>query len=83
MIGDGYVLVHYPTTLPTDRLDPLRTYVTSPEGGKVVAGAEPGQTAQLKTVSAYETMTCADFDLEALRNFTKVWIADPHSRTPE
>jgi hydrogenase/urease accessory protein HupE len=83
VIGDGYVLVHYPPTLPADQLEPLRTYVTSPEGGKVVAGAEPGQTAQLKAVNAYETMTCADFDLEALKSFTKGWFADPRSRTPE
>ncbi|MEV8438655.1 HupE/UreJ family protein [Actinosynnema sp. NPDC051121] len=80
VIGDGYLLVHYPTTLPADRLDRLRAFVTGPEGNRVVGGARPGQEQQIKAVNAYETMTCAEFDLDALKAFTNGWFDDPRSK---
>lgn len=83
VVGDGYVVVRYPATLPTDQLTELRDYVTGQDGTRVVAGAVPGQTETLKATHAYQTITCAEFDLPALRTFTKNWFADPRSRPPE
>lgn len=83
VLGDGYLAVHYPPTLPAEQLTELRGFVTGPEGNRVMAGAKPGQTEQLKAINAFETMNCADFDLAALKKFTDRWFADPRSRTPE
>jgi hypothetical protein len=79
VLGDGYVLVHYPSTLPADRVDALRAYVTGPDGNRVVAGAGAGQAEQLKAVHAYQTLKCAEFDLDALKAFTASWFDDPRS----
>jgi hypothetical protein len=80
LIGDGYLIVQYQPTLPTNRLDELRTFVTGPEGGRVVAGAAPGQPDPLVAFHLHETITCASFDLAALKEFTERWFADPRSR---
>jgi hypothetical protein len=50
---------------------------------RVVAAAVPGQTEPLKAINAYESLTCTEFDLTALKTFTKNWFADPRSRPPE
>ncbi|MGM1065063.1 HupE/UreJ family protein [Saccharothrix sp. Mg75] len=80
VLGDGYVLVHYPSGLAGGDLDALRAHVTGPDGNRVVAGAEPGQTQLLKAVHAYGTLTCDAFDLDALKAFTGSWFDDPRSK---
>ena len=83
VLTDGYVLVHYPPTLPDADVDALRGYVTGPQGNRVVGGAEPGQSVKLKAVNAYEMLTCDTVDLTALDAFRKAWFADPRSRPAE
>lgn len=80
VLGDGYVIVQYPPTLPTDQLDQLRAFVTSPEGTRVVGGPAPGQAPPVKAVNAFETLTCEAFDLAALRQFSTAWFNDPRSQ---
>ncbi|UUU21945.1 DUF3105 domain-containing protein [Streptomyces sp. DSM 40750] len=80
VIGDGYVIVQYRPQLPAADLDALRNYVTNPKSGRVVGGPAPDQKPALKAVHAYLTLTCAEFDLEALREFTDEWRADPRMR---
>jgi hypothetical protein len=80
ILGDGYVIVHYPPELAADQLTQLRTFVTSAEGTRVVGGPTPGQGAPLKAVNAYETLTCTEFDLPSLRNFATAWFNDPRSQ---
>lgn len=83
VITDGYVLVHYPPTLPAADVDALRTYVTGPKVNRVVGAAEPEQSAKLTAANAYEVLTCADVDLAALDAFKKAWFANPRSRPAE
>jgi hydrogenase/urease accessory protein HupE len=83
VLGDGYVIVHYPPTLPADQLAELRAHVTGPNGNKVVAGTITGQTEPLKAVNVYNTLVCGTLDLTALTEFQKTWFADPRSKTPE
>jgi len=80
VLGDGYLVVHYPQALPADQLAELRAFVTGPDGNKVVAGAFPEQAEPLKAVNAYTTLVCGQFDLTALREFKQTWAADPRSR---
>ena len=80
VIGDGYLIVQYRPTLPTDQLDELRTFVTGPEGGRVVAGAATDQADPLVAFHMHESITCASFDLSALKEFKERWFADPRSR---
>lgn len=81
LVGDGYVTVRYSPALPAPQLAQLREFVTGPEGRRVVAGAVTGQTDVLNATHAYKTITCQEFDVIALKNFTKAWFADPRSRT--
>jgi hypothetical protein len=83
VLGDGFLLVHYPTTLPADQVAELEAFVGSPEGTRVVTGASADLPGKAKVLNAYDTMTCAEFDLEAVKAFTKRWFADPRSRTAE
>jgi hydrogenase/urease accessory protein HupE len=83
LIGDGYVIVHYPASLPIDQLDALRAFVTGPDGQRVVAGADRQGPALLAVHGYREAMTCDRFDLPALREFTTRWFADPRSRPTE
>lgn len=80
LVGDGYVTVHYSPALPAPQLAQLREFITGPEGHRVVGGAVIGQTDMLNASNAYKTITCQDFDLIALKDFTKAWFADPRSR---
>jgi hydrogenase/urease accessory protein HupE len=82
VIGDGYVIVHYPPALPADQLAQLRTFVTDPASGRVV-GAAQQQPEVLKAVNAYTTLTCTAFDMPALETFVKDWFADPRSKPAE
>lgn len=83
MIGDGFVVVSYPANLPTTDVTALREYIVGPEGNKVVGGAAPAQAEKLKATNAYDTLKCTEFDMAALKQFSKGWFADPRSRTPE
>ncbi|WP_217240209.1 HupE/UreJ family protein [Streptomyces sp. AC555_RSS877] len=80
VIGDGYVIVQYRPQLPAADMDALRDHVTDPKSGRVVGGPAPDQKPVLKAVHAYLTLTCTEFDLEALREFTGAWRADPRMR---
>jgi hypothetical protein len=80
VLGDGYVIVQYQPSLPAEQVSQLRTYVTSPEGTRVVGGPAPDQTQPVKAINAFETLTCKAFDLAALRQFTDAWYTDPRSQ---
>lgn len=82
VIGDGYVIVHYPPALPADQLIQLRAFVTDPASGRVV-GAAQEQPEVLKAVNAYTTLTCTAFDMRALGTFVDGWFADPRSKPAE
>lgn len=83
VLGDGFLIVQYQPTLPTEQVAELRTFITSKEGNKVSAGARPDQLAVLTATHVRGTLTCTVFDLPALREFTKAWFADPRSKTAE
>jgi hydrogenase/urease accessory protein HupE len=82
VLGDGYLVVHYPRGLPDAQVAQLRQYVTDTASGRVT-GAAKEQPEVLKAVNAYTTLTCTAFDLEALRTFARDWFADPRSRPVE
>ena len=80
VIGDGFVIVNYRPDLPADQLAQLRAFVTDPTAGRVVGGPDPGQTEAVKAVHAYRTAACDTVDIDAVRQFTRDWFADPRSR---
>lgn len=80
MIGDGFVIVHYPPELPADQLAQLRTFVQDPASGRVVGSAAAGQAEPIRLVNAYDTAVCSTFDLAGARQFTRAWFADPRSK---
>jgi hypothetical protein len=48
----------------------------------VVGGADPQQAEPVKAVHAYRSeLVCPNFDLAAVREFSKTWFADPRSRS--
>ncbi|MFD3657582.1 HupE/UreJ family protein [Streptomyces sp. NPDC058620] len=83
VIGDGYTVVQYRPQLTTGDLDALRGYVTNPKSGRVVGGPAPDQKDAIKAINAYRTLSCSEFDLDALRTFIREWGADPRSRRAE
>ncbi|MFI8386739.1 HupE/UreJ family protein [Streptomyces sp. NPDC085540] len=83
LIGDGFIIVQYRPQLPAAEWDALRTFVTDPVNGRVVGGPAPAQKEPFKAVNAYRTLSCTDFDLDALKKFTLDWWADPRSRPSE
>ncbi|MFB9728569.1 HupE/UreJ family protein [Haloechinothrix salitolerans] len=76
VLGDGYVLVHYPTTLPDTQVAELKKLITGPDGAGMLAGAAPDQDGPLRAVTAQQQLECDEFDLPALREFTKNWHAE-------
>lgn len=83
VLGDGFVVVHYPAPLPAAQIDELRAYVISTDGDKVVAAAMPGAEPKLKAFTAYELLSCTEYDLTGLQSFADGWLHDPRSRSPE
>jgi hydrogenase/urease accessory protein HupE len=80
VLGDGFVIVQYQSSLPPDQVGQLRTYVTSPEGTRIVGGPASGQQEPVKAVAAFETLTCDAYDLAAIRQFADGWFNDPRSQ---
>lgn len=80
VIGDGYVIVNYRPDLAAAQLAQVRAFVTDPAAGRVVGGPVPGQTEAVKAVHAYNTAVCEAVDIDAVRQFTRDWFADPRSR---
>ncbi|WP_346539019.1 HupE/UreJ family protein [Micromonospora sp. DPT] len=83
VIGDGYVIVNYRPDLTTEQLAQVRALVTDPAAGRIVGGPAPGQTEAVKAVHAYRTATCNAVDIDAVRQFTRDWFADPRSKPAE
>ncbi|MFG2169739.1 DUF3105 domain-containing protein [Micromonospora chersina] len=83
VIGDGYLIVNYRPDLTADQLAQVRAFVTDPPPGRVVGGPAPGQTEAVKAVHAYNTAVCDSVDIEAVRQFTRDWFADPRSKRVE
>jgi hypothetical protein len=79
-LDEGYVIVHYRPTLPADQVARLREFFTGRDGVGVIGGATPGQAAALRADATYATITCGEFDLPALRYFTRYWLGDPAAR---
>lgn len=80
VIGDGYIVVRYSPPLPAEQIAELQTLITRAADNRLVAGPSPNQTEPLKAINAYDTLTCATFDLPALTEFKQTWFADPRSR---
>lgn len=72
-LGDGYVVVLYPTDLPAEQVEQLQGYVTGPQGTGVLAGPDPEADAVTAT-NAYETLTCPDVRVDELTTFTTQWL---------
>ncbi|MEV0326223.1 HupE/UreJ family protein [Micromonospora echinospora] len=83
VIGDGYVIVTYRPDLPAEQVAQVRAFVTDPTAGRVVGGVAPGQTEAVKAVNAYRTAACDTVDIDAVRQFTRNWFADPRSKPIE
>ncbi|MEU4778284.1 HupE/UreJ family protein [Micromonospora sp. NPDC023633] len=83
VIGDGYVIVTYRPDLPADQLAQVRGFVNDPAVGRVVGGSATDQTEAVKAVHAYRTVACDTVDVEAVREFTREWFADPRSKPIE
>ncbi|OJF11175.1 HupE/UreJ family protein [Couchioplanes caeruleus] len=83
VIGDGFVIVHYPPTLPAEQVAQLKAFVEDPASGRVVGSAVDGQAEPIKLVNAYDTAECTTFDLDGARQFTRTWFADPRSKPVE
>ncbi|WP_433319967.1 HupE/UreJ family protein [Micromonospora chersina] len=83
VIGDGYVIVNYRPDLAAEQLAQVRAFVTDPAAGRVVGGPAPGQTEAVKAVHAYNTAVCDSVDIEAVRQFTRDWFADPRFKPVE
>lgn len=83
VIGDGYVIVNYRPDLTTEQLAQVRALVTDPAAGRIVGGPAPDQTEAVKAVHAYRTATCNAVDIDAIRQFTRDWFADPRSKPAE
>ncbi|GAA0736885.1 HupE/UreJ family protein [Dactylosporangium roseum] len=81
VLGDGYVIVQYQPTLPTDQLDALRAFIIGKDGARVAGGARTDLGPVLTATHRLQTLTCTGFDLAALQDFTKQWFADARSRT--
>lgn len=73
-LGDGYVIVLYPRSLPADDVATLRDFVTTNESRAVLAGPNPQMSTQVKAVTIRQTMTCEDLHVGALRQFSTAWI---------
>lgn len=76
VLGDGYVLVHYPATLPKAQVAELKKLITGPDGTGMLAGATSDQDELVKAVNAQDQLECDEFDLPALRRFTANWQAE-------
>ncbi|WP_158289921.1 HupE/UreJ family protein [Micromonospora sp. S4605] len=83
VIGDGYVIVTYRPDLPAEQLAQVRTFVTDPTAGRVVGGSATDQSEAVKAVHAYQTIACDTVDVDAVRQFTQDWFADPRSKPAE
>jgi hydrogenase/urease accessory protein HupE len=77
VIGDGYVIVVYNRDLPKAQVKKLQRFVSGPDGGQVVAGADSSMTdgAALKAINVEQTLTCQRADVAALHDFTGDWFA--------
>jgi len=83
VMGDGWLIVQYPTSLPAGQVAQLRAFTTGKEGNRVAAGSIAEQKEPLKVVNVLTTMTCDNFDLPAVKTFAKTWFNNPRSRSPE
>jgi hypothetical protein len=83
VIGDGYIIVTYRPDLTAEQLATVRAFVTDPAAGRVVGGPAPSQTTAVKAVHAYNTAACDTVDIDAVRQFTRDWFADPRSKPAE
>jgi hypothetical protein len=80
-LGNGLVLVRYRPDLPAEQVTRLREFVVGPDGRKVVGGPMPQQVEAVTAMHRFETITCTELDLPALKEFAHNWLADPRSRT--
>ncbi|SCL19702.1 Protein of unknown function [Micromonospora rhizosphaerae] len=83
VIGDGYVIVNYRPDLTAEQVAQVRAFVTDYVSGRVVGGPAPGQSEAVKAVHAYRTVACDTVDIDAVRQFTRDWFADPRSKPIE
>jgi hydrogenase/urease accessory protein HupE len=73
-LGDGYIVVLYPQSLPDQDLDLLREFVTESEPAALLAGARTDDTGEVAVVTANQQMTCESVHVGALRQFSRTWL---------
>lgn len=74
VVGDGYVVVRYPDSLPTADREALRQLVADNPG--LVAGPGPAESLQTEATTQDRVLTCDTFNLETLRQFTDTWLRE-------
>ncbi|HZJ04338.1 MAG TPA: hypothetical protein VFD59_02575 [Nocardioidaceae bacterium] len=55
-------------------LGELRSFVTGPDGRGLLAGPAVEDLEQVTAITAYETLTCEEPDMETLEEFTWGWF---------
>jgi hydrogenase/urease accessory protein HupE len=77
VLSDGYVVVVYDPDLASAQVAQLERFVTGPDGGQVVAGADASMTggAALKAINVDQTLTCRQLEPATLRDFAGQWFA--------
>ena len=74
IVGDGLVVIRYATALAAHQVDALKTYVTGTN--HVTSGPAAAAEPAVRAIAQKRTLTCAEFDLIAVQDFTGRWIAD-------
>jgi hydrogenase/urease accessory protein HupE len=73
-VADGYVVVLYPTELPSSDVAELKAWVESEAGAGVVAGAHPDDTADVHVLTARTQLTCGNLEMDKLEEFKTTWF---------
>ena len=72
VVGDGYIAVRYPSSLPPGDQDALRRLIVEIPG--VVAG--PVDTPGVEATTQDRVLTCEAFDITALQRFADTWLRE-------
>ncbi|MEQ7010186.1 HupE/UreJ family protein [Actinopolymorpha sp. B17G11] len=69
VLADGYLVVHYSSSIESDDVKALRDFVTGPDGTGIVAGADDKQSEPIQAMDPTNALRCDTFDLDGLRAF--------------
>jgi hydrogenase/urease accessory protein HupE len=71
-LGDGFVVVLYPSDLNDADLNGLQDFVENHRTKGVLAGARDGDTIRVLTMR--ETLSCPDMELPSIDGFSRLWF---------